>query len=238
MKNHCVVGREKRASSGLSLSQRLAAVALNFIASQFYLRVDATENNVYTLSPASHQVVRDLTEPVHVTAVISPDLPPPLHNLSQTVADTLDEYVAASDGALTYDIVSDTSDEQAARFDCPKVSIGEHSENEISVRAVYKCIAFAQGDEAEVIEDVQRGGLGALPDLEYQFTKALLNLQREAPRKLAFVSGYPVCQHPTQQHPFVFICNIQGANGVKGCLIPTKWSPIRVLRSVPAVSLA
>src|SRR6056297_1354762 len=46
----------------------------------------------------------------------------------------------------------------------------------------------------------------------------------------------PVCQSPIQQYLIGFICNIQGANGVEECLIPMKLSPIRALKSVPAVA--
>ncbi|MEA5446798.1 hypothetical protein VCB98_13305 [Gammaproteobacteria bacterium AB-CW1] len=45
----------------------------------------------------------------------------------------------------------------------------------------------------------------------------------------------PVCQHPSQQHLIGFICNIQGANGVKRCLIPMRLSLLRAWKSVLAV---
>ncbi|QDG50627.1 hypothetical protein FIV42_07745 [Persicimonas caeni] len=170
------------------------AIALNAISSQVFSRVDLTENKIYTLSEASERAVDGLDEPVHVKAFISPDLPPPMHNLSQTVADTLDEYAAASGDKLTFEIISpedgEEIEEDAKGFGCEKVAIGQQSEDEVSLRAVYKCVAFTQGENLEVVDDLQAAPGASLANYEYEFTKALLNLQETEPRKLAFVSGF------------------------------------------------
>lgn len=170
------------------------AVALNIVSSQVFSRVDLTENKIYTLSETSEEAVAGLDEPVHVKAFISPDLPPPMHNLSQTVADTLDEYAAASGDKLTYEIISpgesDALEEDAKDAGCEKVAIGQQSEDEVSLRAVYKCVAFTQGENIEVIDDLRAAPGASLANFEYEFTKALLNLRETEPRKLAFVSGF------------------------------------------------
>lgn len=164
------------------------AILINAISSQFSVRVDLTDNQIYTLSEASEDAVRDLKEPVHVKAFISPDLPAPMHNLPQAVADTLDEYVRASAGKLTYEINSPGDD--ARSVGCDKVAIGRRSDDEVTVRAVYKCVAFSMGEGLEVVGDLEPAAGGALADFEYDFTRALLNLQVIEPRKVAFVGGF------------------------------------------------
>lgn len=170
------------------------AILVNAISSQYFVRVDLTENQIYTLSEASKNAAHDLDSPVHINAFISPDLPAPMHNLPQSVADTLDEYVAASDGKITYEINSPKDGEaavEAARgVGCDKVAIGRSSDDEVTVRAVYKCVAFSMGEDLEVVADLQPTAGGALADFEYDFTRALLNLQTTEPRKVAFVAGY------------------------------------------------
>ncbi len=170
------------------------AVVLNVIASQYPMPLDLTENKIYTLSEASEKSVSGLEEPIVVKAFISPDLPPPFHDLSQNVSDLLADYAAASGGKLTYQIISPSSDdeeaEEAARgYGIEKVGIGSESEDEVSLRAVYKGVAFIQGDNTEVIKDLRTAGGAAANNFEYDFTKAIMNLKDEEPRTLAFVSS-------------------------------------------------
>ena len=169
------------------------AIGANLVASQLSWRLDLTANRIYTLDEVSKKTVRDLKEPVAVKVFISPDLPPPFHTASQTVSDLLDEYAAASGGKLTYQIVSpkdgDDVEEAAQGYGCEKVAIGQQSENEVSLRAVYKCVAFIHGERQEVIKDLRLTGNPAMDNLEYDFTKALLNLTTTKSRKVGFARG-------------------------------------------------
>lgn len=197
--------RRRRAVSGanavvMGVLLVLIAVAANALMSQTFWRLDLTENQIYTLSGPSLAAVEDLDEPVEVRAFISPDLPAPFHNLSQDVADLLSEYEAASSGQLSFKIIapedSAESEEAAAGFGIEQVAIGQQSESEMSLRAIYKGVAFIKGDQTEVIRDLQTTGQPELDNFEYEFTKALLNLQRPDPRRVAFASGAggPVAQ--------------------------------------------
>lgn len=170
------------------------AIVLNVIASQYPMPIDLTENKIYTLSDASVKAVRDLDEPVVVKAFVSPDMPPPFHNLSQNLNDLLADYAAASGGKLTYQVIQPSSEdveaEEAAQgYGIQKVGIGSETEDEVSLRAVYKGVAFVKGDSIEVIDDLRTTGNPEFDNFEYDFTKALLNLSNVDSRTLAFVSS-------------------------------------------------
>ncbi len=81
------------------------AIGANLVASQTYLRLDLTENQIYTLNPASRAAVTDLQDPIMVKVFISPDMPAPFHTLGEQLTDVLSEYAAASGGNLTYQII-------------------------------------------------------------------------------------------------------------------------------------
>jgi ABC-type uncharacterized transport system involved in gliding motility auxiliary subunit len=139
--------------------------------------------------------VSALEAPIAVKVFISPDMPPPFHTLSQQLSDLLNDYEAHSKGMLTYQIISPANDdeeaEEAARgFGIEKVGIGQKTEDEVSLRAVYKGIAFVQGENTEVIKDLRTTGNPAADNFEYEFTRALLNLQDVEPRVVAFVGGF------------------------------------------------
>ena len=173
------------------------AIALNAVAAQVLGsvgRLDLTQKKLYTLSPASVEAVAGLEQEVQVKAFVSPDMPPPYHKLSEQIGDLLEEYAAESGGRMTYQIINPKDDEEteeaAKGYGCEKVGIGQQTEDEVSLRAVYKCVAFVRGEEQRVIRDLKTTGNPEFDNFEYEFTKALLNLRDVEPRTVGFVSGF------------------------------------------------
>lgn len=179
-----------------------AAIVLNMICLKLPARFDLTENKMFTLSQTSKDAVAALQEPIYVDVFLSTNMPPPFHNLEQNINDLLSEYAAASNGNLNFRILmaenNDPETEQAARaLGIEKVGIGQQNENEISLRAVYKAVAFTSGKRTETIADLQATGQAEYDNFEYEFTRALLNLRRTQPQKIALVTqlGGPA-DHP------------------------------------------
>ncbi len=193
-------GKQQRFLAGISritivIITIVVVVLLNLFLSQKTITYDLTDNKMYTLSPASVAAVESLKEAVEIKAFISPNMPVPLHIVRQNVEDLLSDYVASSNGKLSYQIISpegkdEAVEKEAKKYGIEKVAIGQRSENEVSLRAVYKGIAFVMGDKQEVIGDLRMTGNNAFDNFEYEFTKALLNLQNENSKKVAFLSGY------------------------------------------------
>lgn len=166
------------------------AIVANALVSQMpTTKIDMTQNNIYTLSEPSREVVEDLDEKVEVRAFISADMPKPHHTLRRSVRDKLMEYSAAAGDKLDFKVVAPEGDEQtektAQEYGCKKTPLSK--ENQLSL--VYKCVAFIQGDNQEVISELKtgRGGQG---NFEYDFTKALMNLTDRETRKVGFVAGF------------------------------------------------
>jgi ABC-2 type transport system permease protein len=168
---------------------------LNAIMSGIPVPLDLTENQIYTLSDASKRAVEDLDEPIQVKVFISPDLPAPFHILGQQIGDLLEDYTAASDDKLSYQIISpsadDTDAEEAARgYGIEKVGIGQQTEDQVSLRAVFKGVAFIKGEKSYVIRDLQATGNPEFDNFEYEFTKAILNIRDTEPRQIGFLAGF------------------------------------------------
>lgn len=173
----------------------IVAVLINVVVSGIPMPIDLTENQIYTLSQASRDAVKNLPEPVEVKVFLSPDLPPPLNNLSQQMSDLLADYQSASGGKLTYQIIQPSNDDKdaeaaASGLGIEKVGLGSQSEDEVSLRAVYKGVAFVMGEKIERIPDLRATGNPEFDNFEYEFTKKLMNLTNTKPRKLAFASGF------------------------------------------------
>ena len=59
----------------------VVVVLINLVASKFYFRLDLSEDQRYTLSNATKDILEDLAEPVTVTAYFGEGLPPRYANL-------------------------------------------------------------------------------------------------------------------------------------------------------------
>lgn len=176
--------------AGLSLA---IVIVVNAGFSQVFWRYDLTANKIYTLSPASVAAAENLSTPVEVRAFISPDLPPPFHTLAQQVDELLMEYMARSGGKISYRIISPESEEDAAEsargYGIEPVAIGLQTEASVAYRAVFKGIAFTNGERVETIPDLVMTGRPELDSFEYEFTRALLNLERQEAQKIGLLTG-------------------------------------------------
>ena len=157
------------------------------------LRADLTSEGVYTLDALSRRVVSKAPEPIQVRVFLSDDLPVPFHKTDQVLSDILDEYVAASNGNLSYELINpgddDDNEEAAKGHGCERVSIGSQSETQMSLRAIYKCVAVLMGTRQVVIKDLMLTGNPATDNLELALTRAMLELQQTRTRKIGFVGG-------------------------------------------------
>jgi ABC-type uncharacterized transport system involved in gliding motility auxiliary subunit len=174
------------------------------------LRVDLTQDKIYTLSDALKELVGGLEDEMVVKFFTTENLQYPDHNLEQRVRDLLDEYQVHSGGKLRFEIINpedeeelpvegeeqasedeekkeDDAEEEAKGFGCQKVTVGQRGSNQVSLRLVYKCLAFVYGDQNEVI-----GELRSNDNLEYEFTKRmkLLVTPEAARHKVGFVKGF------------------------------------------------
>jgi len=162
-------------------------VALNLIATRVFGRLDLTEAKVYTLSPASKDVVRELKDYLHVKAYISDTLPPELKTLSRYVRDLLDEYRSNSKGKLSFEAVDPVAaklEDEATSCGVRKLQIQKMEDQKIEVGAYYLglCLEFGGKNEA-IPEMVNTEGM------EYQIT-SLIKRMTQKKRKLALTNGH------------------------------------------------
>ena len=66
-------------------------IAFNFIANEFYFRLDLTKEKRYTLSPSSIDLVNKLDDDLYVTVFLDGDLPIEYKQLQSATRDILNE---------------------------------------------------------------------------------------------------------------------------------------------------
>ena len=72
----------------------------NFIANEFYFRIDLTKEKRFTLSVSSQDLLDKLDDDLYITVFLDGDLPIEYKQLQSATRDILNEYRLASDGRI------------------------------------------------------------------------------------------------------------------------------------------
>jgi len=184
--------RRKRLSASNATAYVLltigAIVAVNLIGTRLFKRLDLTENHIYTLSPASKDVVRALPDYMTVKAYISKDLPPELTNVSRYVRDLMDDYRTYSKGKLRFEAFDPDADkkieEEASACKVNKLQIQVMRSQKFEVGTYYMGLCFQYQGKDESIPEI-----GQIEGLEYQVS-SLIKRMTQKKRKVAFTTGH------------------------------------------------
>jgi ABC-2 type transport system permease protein len=65
---------------------------LNLLANQYFFRIDLTEEQRYSITPATKQILQELEGEVYVKVYLEGDFPPGFKRLQKSIRETLDEF--------------------------------------------------------------------------------------------------------------------------------------------------
>jgi ABC-type uncharacterized transport system involved in gliding motility auxiliary subunit len=166
----------------------LLLVAVNFLVSRVPARLDLTEGNLYTLSPGTRKILRELETPVKVKLYVSQgeSVPVQLRGFAQRVEDTVREFKQAAGSKLIverYHPKPDSEEEDAAQLD------GIEPQQLFSGEQFYLGIAVSQLERKQTIAAVspQRERL-----LEYDLVRAIARVGKPERPKIGLMAGLPV----------------------------------------------
>ncbi len=179
--------------TGLSITHlillTIILIFVNLIGVNWFTRIDLTEDRVYSLSPASIDLVRHLEDPVIIKAYFTANLPPPYSSYRRFVRDKLDEYRAYGGTRVQYEFIDPNEDEQARqeaeRLGIPPVQIQVIENDNLQIKNVYMGLSIEYGGERELIPVIED-----LSTLEYDITSALLKLTRDRLPTIGFLQGH------------------------------------------------
>src|SRR4051812_4831900 len=166
----------------------LVLVALNFLLSLAPVRVDLTQGNLYTLSPGTKKILRNLSSPVKVKLYASQGeaVPVPLRGFAQRVEDLVREFKQAGGNNVVverYNPRPDSEEEDAAQLD------GIEPQQLVSGEQFYLGVAVSQLDRKQAIASIspQRERL-----LEYDLIRAVARVGSTERPKIGLMAGLPV----------------------------------------------
>jgi gliding-associated putative ABC transporter substrate-binding component GldG len=166
----------------------IVIVLANVVALRWFMRVDLTGDRLFTLSPASRDLVRSLDDKFLVKAFYTADIPAPYNNNRRYLQDQLDEYRAYAGGNFQYEFVdpkaSEELEQEAQRYGIPPVQVQVLKEDKFQVENAYMGLVFLYGDRQERIPVIR-----STSNLEYEISSAIKKLTSKELRKVGFLAG-------------------------------------------------
>ena len=164
-------------------------ILLNFLVSQFFLRLDFTGDKRFTLSQATKDILNDLDETVTVTAYFSENMPPNLERVKTGFEDMLTEYSSRSGGNIEYKFInpneSEELEQEAMKEGMQPGMVNVRERDQMKQQRVYLGAKFQYKENSEVIPIMsQEGGM------EYALSSAIKKISATNKPKIGFVGGH------------------------------------------------
>ncbi len=164
-------------------------VLINMIANTRFMRLDLTEDKLFSISDASKDVVENLDEPLTVKVFASKNLSPQLNDSKRFLNDLLAGYRAYGGGNFRYEFIDPGSDEEleaeAQNYRIPPFQENVWEKDELQLKKVYLGAVFLYNDKQETIPTLQ-GSAG----LEYNITSLIKRLTNQQSYTVGFLQGH------------------------------------------------
>ena len=161
-------------------------ILINIVSVTMFFRVDLTKDKLYSLSPASSDVVATLSEPLTIKVFFSKNLPAPHNNTERYLKDLLEEYSAKAGKYFNYtfynvsqeqgglDQKTDENRNMAQSYGIQPVQIRIMENDEIKFKNAYMGMVIIHGDLIEKIPAIT-----STNGLEYQLTTNIQKLNNK-----------------------------------------------------------
>ncbi len=162
---------------------------LNLLSREFFFRIDATKDKQYTLSNATKNILKNLEEPISITAYFTEDLPAQYAKNYTDLRDLLIEYNTRSKGMVDYEFLDPNSDpeleQEAAQNGISPLLINVREKDEVAQKKAFMGAIVSSGEQTDVINYFPPGGA-----VEYQLTTAMKKVVAIEKPTAAIAQGY------------------------------------------------
>lgn len=165
----------------------LILLLANIAGRKAFLRFDLTSQGSYSISPASKNTVKTLTEPLSVKVFFSDNLPAPYNGVAQYVKDILVEYKGQANRNFTYQFFNMKKSENqkiAQQYGLHQIQIQQVKNSEVGVKQVWMGLAITYGDTIEVLD-----GITSDSGFEYNLTTKISKMIAQQDTLAGLASG-------------------------------------------------
>ncbi|HTB08136.1 MAG TPA: Gldg family protein [Bacteroidia bacterium] len=163
-------------------------VVVNVLSYSYFFRLDFTKDKRYTLSPATVELLKNLKQPVTVTAYFSENMPPQIEEGKNQFKALLTEYAARSGNKVVFNFInpnkSDTAEKDAMRNGIQPVMVSVREKDEMKKQQAFLGAIVKYGDKTDIISFIQPGG-----PMEYTLSTSIKKLTIDKKPYVGFLQG-------------------------------------------------
>lgn len=164
-------------------------ILLNVLSVRYFFRLDFTEDQRYTLSRATKDILKSLDEPITVTAYFSEGLPANFTQIRTDFKDLLTEYSNISKGMVVYEFINpnkdDETEQKTMKAGISPVIINVREKDEAVQKKAYLGAVIKCGTYSEAIPLIQPGS-----SMEYTLSSTIKKLTVKERPVIGFVDGF------------------------------------------------
>ncbi len=168
----------------------IVLIGINVFSQKYFLRLDLTETNTYTLSQGTKNILISFENTLTIDVYFSDNIPPDLIQVKQDSIDTFEEYVRYSNGKIELNI-KNSKDENfktdANNAGIPEVQYQDYSNDTYEIATGYLGASITYNDQTEVIEMITTNNI---KNIEYETSSRIYNLVNDEKIKVAFLTGH------------------------------------------------
>ncbi len=161
---------------------------LNLLSGDFFLRFDLTQDQNYTLSQATKDILGELEEPVTVSAYFTKDLPQQYNKSLSDFKNLLREYSTRSGGMVNYEFInpneSPEKEQEAVQNGIQPLLINAREKDQVVQKKAFMGATIKYGDQQDIIPFVSPQG-----PLEYSLTTSIKKVSVAAKPTIGIVQG-------------------------------------------------
>ena len=162
-------------------------VAIYMLSAQYTFRVDATDDQLYSLSPYTKELIQQLKKPIRLNLYMTDHVPSHIQPIRQHIQDILFGYQIHSNGIIRFETFKPDMDSllrvQANQWGIPTIQFNQIKQDQNVVVDGMMGIGLFYNDKVEVIPIVE-----SLESLEYEVTLAIRRLIIEEPKAVTIIS--------------------------------------------------
>ncbi|MFQ5448385.1 MAG: GldG family protein, partial [Saprospiraceae bacterium] len=162
---------------------------INVLSQKFFARLDLTEGHQYTLGKATKDILKNLEDPVTVTAYFSEDMPAEMNKIRKDFREMLVEYGNASKGMVDYEFInpnkSKEKEQEALQQGIRPVIISVREKDQSKQQRAFLGAVLKMNEQTEVIPVVMSG-----EGMEYSLSTSIKKMSVIKKPYVGVVQGY------------------------------------------------
>ena len=163
-------------------------VLVNTLANRYFFRLDFTEDQRYTLSESTLNILDEVQEPVTVKAYFSEGLQPQFDQMRRDFKDLLTEYASRTDGQIVFEFINPNKEEkleqEAIQAGVQPVMIQAREKDQSSTKKAFMGAIINIGEDSENLPFIQPGA-----QMEYALSTAIKKMTNPEKAAIGFITG-------------------------------------------------